>query len=367
MKLAWFLIIFGAFLLAEPLSGRAQQRPPIEIFLRHNTDANHVRVYFTDSQTGLSAIGTVEGYPDTGRVLEDFALSSQGVIFSDPLSGVPRLLAPNGDIFGFTFIPQNPIPPASYDWVISEDGRTLAWAEFLFQNGTWQSALYVAGLDGSNLQVFLNAPNPIATARAKLIAISNNGDRLFLDTAHPIEPRSANDDFIEYTTLRVYIASRQQYLPIAQDANCPCAATVVNDGRTLLQLERPIIGTGYDLRVWNLDVNTFQLIRATDTIYQQGGSLHLSANSDYVAFAITRLEGQSSAVASGIIVADVVVGEQRVIALPSGQLFAVLGFYNRDQDLIVTDLAVGETFKLNLETETLERIADKIWIGTLPQ
>lgn len=347
--------------------GSAQERAPIDVFLRHDRDANHVLVYFTDSQTGLSSIGTVEGYPDNGRVLEDFALSPQGVIFSDPITSAPRLMAPNGDIFGFTFIPQGVIPPTSYDWVLSDNGQTLAWAEFLFQDGAWQSALYVANIDGSNLRAFVSPPNPTATARAKLIGVSDNEDRLFLDVAQPIEPRSANDDFEEYTTLRVYIASRQQYLPIAQDLNCPCAATIVQDGQTLLQLERPIIGTGYDLRVWNLDVNTFQLIRAADTIYDQGGSLHLSDSSNFAAFAITRLEGQSNALSSGLVVADLIQATQRVISAPPQRLFAVIGFYNGDQDLILADLAAGETFKLNLETETFERIADKIWLGTLPQ
>ncbi|PJF44477.1 MAG: hypothetical protein CUN55_03755 [Phototrophicales bacterium] len=363
--LIWVLCIL-VFILPS-FNTSAQQRPPIEVFLRHNKDANHVLVYFTDSQTGLSAIGTVNNYPDTGRILEDFSLSPQGVLFRDPINGAPRLMTTNGDIFGFTFIPQNTIPPVSYDWVVSENGRTLAWAEFLFQDGVWQSSIYIADLDGGNIRPIINPPNPIASARAKLIAVSNNGERLFLDIAHPIEPRSANDDFVEYTTLRVYLASRQQYLPIAEDVNCPCPVHVVEDGHTLLQLERPIIGNGYDLRIWNLDVNTYQVIPAADTIYQQGGSLHLSPNRTLAAFSITRLESQSNAIASGIVVADILQTSQRIISAPSDRLFNIVRFYNNDRDLILADLANGETFKVNLETETYEQIADKIWLGTLPQ
>lgn len=357
------LLIFGA---AYP-PAHAQSPPPIDVFLVHDRDGNRVQVFFTDSQTGLSSIGVVEGYPDTGRVLEDFALSTQGVIFSDPIDGAPRLLAPNGDGFAFTFIPQSVIPPSNYDWVLSADGRTMAWAEFLFQDGVWQSYIYVAGIDGSNLLGLVLPPTPIATARAELIGVSNNGQRVFLDIAQPVEPRSAANDFIDYTTLRVYIGASQQYLPIAQDNGCPCPAAIAEDGRTLLQLERPIIGSGYDLRIWNLDVNTFQLIEATDTIYQQGGSLHLSRTRDYAAFAMTRLEGQSTALASSVVIVDLNEGTQRIVPAPPDSLVGIIGFYNDDQDLMVVDVATGATFKLNLETAEYLQIADKIWLGTLPQ
>jgi hypothetical protein len=61
-------------------------------------------------------------------LLEEFTLTANGVIYRDPEGIEPRLIAPNGNVFDLSFIPQRTDQTLlRVEWVISPNGMSPNW------------------------------------------------------------------------------------------------------------------------------------------------------------------------------------------------------------------------------------------------
>ncbi len=356
--------------LIVPLSqSEAQETTPIDIFIAQNREAQRVDVFFTNAVTGLSSVVTIDNFSADFNVLEHFRMAANGVLMRSPLDNLPYLITPGGNIARIDFIPQRADNLLGVDWVISEDGRTIAWAELFFQDNIWQATLYVSRLDGSEFRQLPPLPerSPVSATRVAMVAVSNDGSRVFLDLEHPTAPRTPDDLFIDYRSLSVYIEQQRTYRPLPSEADCLCPAQIAHDGQTYVRLELPILGNGYAVRIWNLDNNRNLLIPAVDTIYQQAGGVLTNSDGSRVIYSMGGIEGADpqEPPVFALVVADRLEGTQRIISAPDGQEVRVVQFINREQEAIVVDTRSGVTYKFDLETGTFDLVADKIWLGTL--
>lgn len=351
----------------------AQTSTPIDVFISHNRSNQQVRVSFTNAVTGLSTVTTINNVAQDRYILDDFQISANGVIFRDPATSLPRLITPNGSNISIAFIPQRPAN-LLVDWVISDDGRTIAWAEIYFEGTVWQASLYVSRLDGTNLRQLPALPekSSVDTTRVAMLAVSNDGNRVFFDMEHPTAPRRNTDYFLSYRSIWVYVEQQRSYRPLLpqESTNCPCPASVIQSGEILVELEPPILGNGFAVRVWNLENNRTRSVAAIDNIYTQAGDIIAYSGGTQVNTILYTLGGVEGATADdsavfALVIADLQAGQQRIMPLPSGQRLVPITFTNQGREAIIVDALGNTTYKFNLATGNLDLVADQIWLGTL--
>lgn len=358
------LIIACTFLFSNATA--AQRGVPIDVFLEYDAINDQLTSHFLNTLSGLSVTTNLGTIDSIAFLLDSFKPAANGIVFADSNTDQMRLLAVDGSLTTLDFIPQSDIPPLALDWVLSENGRMIAWAEITFLDERWQTRVFVAQIDGNNL---VQLPTPPAasqpTLRARLIAVANDGTRLLLDIDHPVADRAEGADFDTYSNLRLYIAETRVYVPVAEANSCPCPANAANNLQTLLQLERPIIGNGYILRVWNLNSNTFREVAATDTVYRQGGNAIISEDGSTAVYVLSQLEGAGDDATTGIAIVDLINSTQRIVQAARGRNFRLQSVDTSGRFAIAVDLTTAQTFKLDLESGFFEQIADKIWLGTI--
>lgn len=358
MKFALILLV----MLLIPRSATAQHGMQVDVFLEY--EQRQVNVYFTNPVTGLSSVAVVDDVPDDSWLLDRFLLSSNGVVFQNPVDNLPYLIAPNGSILRLEYIPQRSSNLLGVEWAISEDGRTIAWAELYFEAGIWQATLYTASLDGTELRQLPPLPDRsrLSSTRVAMVAVSSAGDRVFVDMEHPTEPRRPDDAFVDYRQLWAYLDTTRDYRQLRSEVDCLCPAKIAHNGRTYVRLEQPIVGSGYGVRIWDLDTNFNRLVPPIETDYRQAGHILISDNGEWVVYA---LSGGNAETNSAVVVVDMLEATQRMIVAPAGQEWRPRALINRDEELIVVDIAGGVTYKMNLRTERLDLVANKLWLGVL--
>ncbi|NDJ86264.1 MAG: hypothetical protein GYB66_10290 [Chloroflexi bacterium] len=366
------ILVVGLLLLASTgRLGYAQRAAPVDVFVAYDREIRILQIYFTNGVTGLSTVTTIENFVAEYDVLEYLDLAVNGVIVRQPAEIRPHLVTPGGSAAPISFIPQRTDNLLDIDWAISPDGRTVAWAEIFFNQGVWDASLYVAQLDGTDLRELPRLPQTPSRSftRVAMIAVTNGGDRVFFDLHHPTAARPPEDRFRDYQTLYVYSGQREAYVALPSETDCLCPAGFGSTGEYFIRLERPILGNGYDIRVWNLDNNSFRLLPAFDTGYTQAGNILANPDGSLVLYTLTtpRVSGEdaSDTTGSALVLADFVEGEYRIVAEAEARTLAALAFTNREQEAIVVDTQGGVTFKFNLETQVFTQVADKIWLGML--
>lgn len=368
-----FMIILIVFPFQCLSSVQAQQPVKIDVFIEQDRDAQQVRVYFTNSRTGLSSVASIDNFSRQLNVMEEVTLAANGVIFRSPVSPNLQLISPNGNIVNLDFIPQQPENILRIEWAISPNGRTIAWAELFFQNNAWQASMYVAQIDGSNLRQLPPLPVPdtrTPRTRIAMIAVSDNGNRVFFDLEHPTEQRESNDYFINYWSVWAYLNQRGRYDPLPTDStvNCFCAAEIGQDSRTFVRLEEPVFGTGYITRFRDLDdIRRDLRLSAFNTQFTQAGNILINATGTRALYTMARqgTNTEEDPLTFALVLADIDDNIHRVVTTTPLQNLQAMAFINGDQEAIVIDTTNNTTYKLNIETGELLPVADLMWLGNI--
>lgn len=361
------MIVLGGMLVntVPATSVSSQSTAPIEVFLQPKPATENLDVYFVNGVTGLSTIVELPYFPPYLNPLEEFTLAANGIIFRDPLDGIPRFISLNGNISDIAFIPQRTTNLLRIEWVISPNGRTIAWAEIYFEQ-MWQADLYVAQIDGIDLRKLPPIPFTEPFYRLALLSVSNDGQRVFFDIEHPTEPRRADDLFLDYQKVMAYVAPNEVYIPLPEEPRCLCPALITNDGRVFVRLEPE--NFGYLVRVWNLE-NNFERRRvaAPDELFTQGGDLLISQGGSLLLYTLGGLEGvpPDESTSYGLMLADMTTGDQILISEVTPQRLRAVHFIDGNTAALVVDLNSGQTYKLDFATKTLTLVADGIWLGIL--
>jgi hypothetical protein len=310
-------------------------------------------------------VQVIDYFPRHLNPLEEFGLTANGLIFRDPIDGIPRLITVNGNIFDLPFIPQRTENLLRIEWAISANGRTIAWAEIYFEQ-TWKAELYVAQLDGSNFRALPPLPDNASYYRVAMLAVSDDGNRVFFDLEHPTEARRTDDLFLDYQRIMAYVSPNEVYIPLPEEPKCLCPAQIANNGRLFIRLEPA--RQGYTVRMWNLESNVERRrIEPIDTIFTQAGEILLSPGGTLLLYTVGGIEGVASTETTdyGLILADVATAEQTIVTEPSKNRLHAMAFIDRNTAAIVVDTLNNKTYKLNFETKTLTLVADGLWLGTL--
>lgn len=359
----FWLTILMIFSLS-PIPVTAQNTAAIDVFLEYDVDNQQMEVFFSNPITGLSALATIDDFPPTINPLNEFQVTANGVIYREPFTGLPRLITPTGRILDFEFIPQSPIQLDRVDWMLSDDMRTIAWAEVDLNQLGWQSRIYVADVDGNNLRALPDLPIlPIqVTHRVEMLGVSNGGQRVFFDAEHlPNVPEGFL--FEGYQRATAYSDRNPTYFDLPNEPNCVCPALITNDGQSLLRLQQSFQVNGYELHVWNLQDNSEVVVPPIDMPYLQAGFMLLNSSRALALYLIGDVDGTSETY--GLVLVNIASRQQTVILEEWTTRLRPMAFIDRNTSVILVDMDEQITYKLRLDTGEMLPVADKMWIGTI--
>ncbi len=359
----WLISLIFIALPTSPTT--AQNAPAIDVFLKYDAELQEVEVYFSNPITGLSALATIENFPPDLNPLDEFNVIANGVVYRDPTTGLPQLITPTGRILNFSFIPQSPIQLDRIDWVLSDDMRTIAWAEIDLNQLGWQSRIYVADVDGNNLRALPELPIlPVQiTHRIEMLGVSNGGDRIFFDNEH-LPEKADGFLFVGYQRVTAYAERIANYFDLPNEPNCLCPALITNNGRSLLRLQSSFQVNGYELHVWNLEDNTEVVVPAIDMPYSQAGFMLLNPSRALALYLIGEINAEGDEV-YGLVLVNISSRQQTVILDEWTSRLRPMAFIDRNTSVLLVDIDEQVTYKLRLDTGEMAPVADKIWIGTI--
>jgi hypothetical protein len=352
------MVVIIMLLLVSFGPTHGQDTAPVEVFVQQNGD--RLEVFFANPATGLSTLVTVPNFPNELNPFEELSLTANGVIFRDPADGIPRLIAPTGQILSFDYIPQSSDPFVLIDWVLSEDRRTIAWAEVRLTSLGWQADIYSARLDGQNLLRLPDRPvDPIQVSRrVEMVGVSNDGRLVYFDSEHPTELEEGQV-FVGYQKVVAYSDRFGSYLNLPGEPTCICPALIANDGLSLLRLEPT--APAFDLHIWNLNDNTERVIVGEDVPYPKAGNLMMNRERTL------GLYMASDSFEYVIVLVDLSSRTERILTEPSPNPLRPVRFIDRSTAIVMVDMVAQNTYKLRLETDEISQVADKIWLGTIQE
>ncbi|MBI5960755.1 MAG: hypothetical protein HY866_18595 [Chloroflexi bacterium] len=349
-KLLALLLVFSAALLLGLFSpAHAQDTPArVEVFLAQNLQTGEARISFMDPLSGLSRVVNVENG-------QRFLLVGNYVLYEKVATGAVMRANADGTLEPHPFI-RRAVDTRSLYWVASADGRAVAWVQV---NQAGVSEAYTALADGSDLRQL-----PISTPGAALelfpLAITNDPRRFFYDAAHPVP---ATDNLYDvFTHVVEYHMVGEVFVPLPDEPNCPCAASISADGRILGRLEAAQGIGPFALHIWDMPTGADILIPAPGLPFRVAGDLLLNNTGTLAVYS-------ASAEAAGgqhtLILADMVTQSQIALLTPGPARYRPLAFIDEDNALLLAGISEGGTYKFDLANKTLQRVSNEIYLGTI--
>ena len=238
----------------------------------------------------------------------------------------------------------------------------MAWVRV---NAMGQSEAYVAWADGSDLR---QLPLSAEDTRALYPLALSEGRRLFFyDTAYPLVPPE-NMPFAPLTHLAEYDIEGEMLFPLPAEPNCACPAAVTADGRIFARLEAPQGQGPFALHEWDLLTGADIQVPPPALPQRQAGDLLLNATGTLAAYnAASGLGVEAGLIPEqyALVLVDVAAGQQRVLLQADAARYIPQGFIDEDAALLLTSPTQGGTYKLDLESGTLQRVSDKIFLGVI--
>lgn len=348
------------------LPAHAQQNAAIDVFLAVDSANQTATLYFTNPVSGLSTPVTISPLPRNTLPAQGVRLTRDGVLFDNPESPKVMLARPNGRVEPLTFIPQNGDGLVALDWVVSDDGGSIAWVEVYPSQNNWLSNVFVASLDGSDIQAI--AAPPISTldpfSRITPLAISNDRSRLLYDAAGRVEGRNLTAYFSSYRDVQLYDIATGATTPLEREPLCDCAVGVGDDLNLVLRLD----GSGDNFgAIWqDFGADFSQDVDPIDTPFAQAGDIFIPDGFP-VAFytqASNQLDDSLSA-QFALVMVNLATNTQEILIPPSPQRFVIAALIDGGTTLLMHDVYGGATYKLSWITGELALVSERTWLGQI--
>jgi hypothetical protein len=253
------------------------------------------------------------------------------------------------------------------DWLVSNDGRFVAWTQTYGVSSALTTVTSIATLDGADRRELLN-DGPRDGIRVMPVAFSFDDTELVMD-AQP----DGIGQFAAYTQyaglFRVRLEdSAIQSLP--SEPACFCAAGFSGDLFVRLSLTDDL--RGFDLLVRNLRANTLSTIPAQTPLSNvtQAGDVLISPDGALAVYALSNITGFGTAaqtVQTVFMLADLRAMTQRPLTDPITTYVHPIRWTENNTAIVFTSPQVNGTWKIKLSDGELQKVAEETLIGTLTE
>jgi len=349
------IIFIALLLILKPVVLNAQPDVPWQIFLDADIDEfGRDRITFVnpfiDDEISVEVLG------------ERYTLLEQEIMFFDVASRQVMLIMADGTLTKHPFIQPGPMT-RRVDWIVSPDRKLIAWT---LTEGDSQRALTtvttIANLNGTNpRQVLVDGPRD--GIRALPVAFNVDRTQLYMD----FQPDAigALTPFQQYAGLFALDIESGKTTLLPDEPACFCGAMVRGDVFIRLVLSDDL--SGFDVRVYDLANDTMMTIDAISLGgFTQAGDMRISPDGQQAVYVLSRLEGfgsEDQSVETALVGVDLQAFTQRVLIQPQPAFLKPVSWTENNSALIFTRSDDGDTWKLDLTDESVERIAAASFLG----
>jgi len=355
------LCLILAVAAAGPAQGLAQGATvgSWDAFLLRGQAEGDDQLIFQNVLTGESNRLTVDGSRYTA--LRD------GVLFFSNIDNTVQLARPDGTIGPHPFVRITP-DARRIDWVVAEDGFTLAWTLTYAEGDNLRTETYILGTDGATPRLVLE-DGPQVGLRALPVAFSPDAEHLYMD-AYPdgLERFVAYDQYAGLFALNI---ENGAVTPLPGEPACFCGGAIRANQFVRLSLTADL--RGFDVRVQPINgeaaagtVRTVPAIplnnftQAGDVLIAPDGTLAVYALSDVANFGTPQ-----QTIRTVFMLVDLLQYTQRPLTEPITTYVHPVQWTEDNSAILFTSPQRDGTWKINLNSGQLQKVADATYLGSV--
>jgi hypothetical protein len=360
-RVCWIAAIVLILLAISPAA--AQTDPPQQVFLASGTsDPNTGQprpdaLTFVDVLTGATV--TVE-VPTGGRYL----VAGGGVWLYDANRRTVDVITPDGSVTPHPFID---LPPGTrrLDWVLSSDGRRVAWTLTSGPSEAISTVTQVADVTGANPADVLS-DGPRDGIRVQPVAFSADGSALYLDyQPDTLGGFTPYDEYAGLFEVSLKDDHEQQYLP--GEPGCYCGGGF--GGGAMVRLSLAPDFSGFDLRVVDLQAAVERRLGALALQnYTQGGDVLVTPDGTLAIYALAQVQNfgaPTQTVRTVFALANLTTNTQRQLTQPQTLYIRPVAWTEGNTAVLFTSPTRPGTWKMNIDSGQLTQISSARWLGTI--
>lgn len=355
----YFLLFTFVLLFALPAAAQGDDAPAVanhtwEIFLEHRRDGTDTLI-FLDVLTGEEKTVAVTG--------ERYTPAGRGVLFFDYVQQRVMLAQTDGTLREHPFI-RLENGARRVDWVVSRAGQTLAWTLTYGEPNALTTVTTVATAEGANRQTILN-DGPRDGIRAMPVAFSVDRTLLYMD----MQPDSLGrfTAYTQYAGLFSVNLATGEPLSLPGEPACFCGAGLRADRFLRLTLTADL--NGFDVQVYDLAAGTRQTIPAVRlTGFTQAGDVLISPDGTQAVYALSQVQNfgaPNQSVETVFMRVDLLAMTQETLSDPITTYIHPVRWTEDNTAILFTSSQQNGTWKIELATRRLKKVAEATFIGTL--
>lgn len=354
------LLAFGLSAVAQEAAPtpRVPSAPAWLVFTRRPAPPA-AEIIFVDKFSGQETRTAVTG--------ERFTPAGDSVLYFDPNLNRVMQAFPDGVLREHPFI--QPAPDTRrVDWLVSPDGRQIAWTLTSAAPGGLVTTTYIAALDGGDQRAVLT-DGPRDGIRALPVAFSADQTTLYLD----FQPDGIADftPFPQYAGLIALNLATGVWERLPGEPGCFCGAGF-GAGLLVRLAVSPDLG-GFDVRVVNL-AGAEAVIQTIPAVprrnFTQAGGVVISPDDTRAVYALAQVRGfgtPEQSIQTVFMLVDLQILRQAPLTAPITTFVEPLAWTEDNSAVLLTSRQRDGTWKINLADGQLVKVAEATYLGTLPQ
>lgn len=290
---------------------------------------------------------------------DNYTVLPTGVLFQDTESRLALVATPDGEVGPHPLIQTGEFA-RRVDWTVSSDGRALAWTITGGTATTLTTTTWVT--DGENMQqVFVDGPHD--SIRAFPVGFNTGHDILYMD----YQPDTIADftPFRQYASLFSLDLETGETRSLPGEAGCFCGGGIGSNRFLRLTLA----GSGFDLRVVNLDTDIQQVIPGVGlSDYTQGGDVLIAPDGTRAVYALAQIRGfgtPEQTLQIVLVLVDLVSMTQTQLLEITDLFLRPMAWTEDGSAILLTSPLQNGTWKVNIGQNTLEAISAATYLGTM--
>ncbi|MGB1287384.1 MAG: hypothetical protein ACPG7F_12675 [Aggregatilineales bacterium] len=353
MHKVWRFVVLLSLLILPGITAQAQFSGATQVFLERDFDGTgRDRLSFIDMFGGENRSADING--------ERYTLAGDEIIYYDTI--LQQVMTVGADAVPEThpFI-QRDDTARRVDWVLSPDGRWIAWTLTYDTAGLFSTVTHVTTINGAENRIVLE-DEPRAV-RALPVAFNLDNSLLYMD-AHPdgLEPYMAYTQYAGLFSLNLETGETQA---LPGEPGCFCGAAF----RAGQFLRLALVDGGYDVKIYDLEnerIETIPAMRLNN--FTQAGDILIAPDGTQAVYALSQIEDfgtTQQSVRTVFMQVDLLAMTQQPLTEPITTYVHPVAWTEDNTAILFSSPQVAGTWKIDLRDGSFFKVAENAYLGIL--
>ncbi len=354
MKNIVLFLVLSLWLAGLVSAQETTEQPPHQAFVQRDIDsAGQDRLIFVDTTTGDQTPLSVTG--------ERYTIIDGGVLFLDTSVNRVKVAKPDGTVTDYPFI-QPTFSTRRVDWVVSDDGKQIAWTLTDGSANALTTTTTVANLDGSSAREVL-VDGPREGIRAMPVALAPDGVTLYMD--YQPDVIGSLTPFQQYAGLFSVDVATGNVQALPDEPGCFCGAGIGSGYAVRLAVNAAL--SGFDVRVTNLASGSAVTIPSLNLVgFTQAGDVLIAPDGTRAVYALAQVQNfgaTNQSVRTVFVVVDLITHTQRALTDPITTFVHPVAWTEDNSAILFTSPSLDGTWKVSLSDGRLVKVASATYVG----